>query len=1209
MNTQPATSSHSPSLSRRALLAALAEAVLLGYGTNAVANPPAPVPISNLPMTIATPAHPQVVFAVANSQSMDGNLSGAIMTGSGMLGLQYSPPGTYQQLVNSSSPQSYTIPTGFTPPINQGPGDGTAPYTTHCPNDGNLCDNSASRLNVAKQGITGVLNTYMQSGDFALYDYHTGSIGLYDTWVYYMSPSTGPFTFTNTPGTNRVVNNPCYNYQSISGSVVTSCQWLENFYSSSTPDVNSAQYMVIGASSDDPSINDVLYAPPGYAWPVCITYGGTHPATPYPPNYSLWDYETGGVVAWYYDAGGGCGGVTGTTPTNAGYVPYSPQSMYALRGFGFYTTQSATDATQLVPMTSAGATPTQTTITTALNTFVPYLKPETRYTGTPEIHALAVQSPIYGLLTGVQNYLATNPPSSNGCTPQQFVVLVTDGLPTLDQYNHAWPPLGAASAQNPPNGYGVSATFNADGSLNSTNDQALTDAITALGNLKSAGVKTYVLGLGAGVDPTLNPTAAATMQAMGVAAGTAATSGPNGYFAADSEQDVINDMQVILAQILAQTQATSSAAVNSTGLRTGTVVYQSQFVTSDVDLDWTGELLAFPVNAQNGQVNTTLSNALWSAKTQLAAQDWSSGRVIATWDPSLNAGAGGGTPFRWNPALAPSGISTGTALATPLATFTPDTNAHDVLHYLRGDSALEQRNGGTFRNRTWVLGDIVDSAPLYVGPPANSSSDPTYVAFEATYANRPPVIYVGANDGMLHAFDATTGDERFAFIPHGVWSNLVNLVNPYYNEQHRFYINGSPQATDVKFANNSWHTVLVSNESQGGNSLFALDVSNPAGLNTESALSAAVLWEFTDADMGNSFSTPSIVNTNAGWLAIFGNGYDSPNGIPVLYAVNIQTGALVEKIKLCNAEAGMCNAAVTNGLSSVTVVNSSGQLTQPNNLVYAGDLQGNMWRIDISNVNPAQWAASVLFQARDPSGNPQPITTAPAVTLNPRYPGLQGTMVFVGTGQLLGAGDLSNTQIQSFYGVYDPPAGYASPIERAGLVAQTLSNSTFTTVNNTQLPVRYVTANAVALPQQNGWYVDLNLTDGERSITTPLVEAGGDVVYTTYYPNASFCTGGGQSWLMDLNYANGSSFSSPQLDVYGSGVISSADTASSGPFQGQNAVGMFLGDVYAASPVVISGGSSSTAPRHKLMSESNTDLQSVGEAGPPHQRISWWEVR
>jgi type IV pilus assembly protein PilY1 len=914
------------------------------------------------------------------------------------------------------------------------------------------------------------------------------------------------------------------------------------------------------------------------------------------------------VLEFYFNEINSCATVTG--PTNAGFVPYSPQVMYEERGFGYYGGQSSNSGTVLVPMTSAGATPTPATVATALAKFTPYLAPETNSTGTPEIKAAAVQSPIAGLIAQAQTYYATNPPSSNGCAAQQYVVLVTDGLPTEDLAGRSWPPAGSASAI----GYGVTANFLPDHSLDTnpvnTNDQALLDVITNLQNLAAAGVKTYIIGVGAGVDPTVNPVAAATMQAMAIAGGTG-TASPTGYFAANSPQQVTNDLQIIITKILAATQSVASAAVNSTGLNTTSVVYQSQFLTSDSFQDWDGNLYAFKI-AADGSVNTT-PPGLWSAATQLELQDWDTGRFIATWDPTLNAGI----PFRWNGIAGAHGIKNTTVLGQDLTTFTADTNGQDVLNFLRGSYAQDQNNGGQFRKRSHRLGDIVNSDPLYVGAPSASNQTPSYVTFAAANASRRPVIYVGANDGMLHAFDATSvnsaapfngsttgGNELFAYIPRGVYGNLINLVNPYYNAVHQYFVNGSPQASDVQFADASWHTVLVGTEGAGGNSVYALDVTNPDGIASEGVLASSVLWDFVDPDMGLGFSTPAIASTPVGWTVFVGNGYNSPTQKPFLFALNAQTGATVSKVDLCAAVPTACNLAASNGLSTVIAVNSGGQLAGYANIVYAGDLQGNLWRVDVSNANPAMWTVTVLFQARDALGNPQPITTSPVASLNPRYPQVLGTMVFFATGELLGVPDLADVNAQTIYGIYDPPATYATPVTRASgsLVQQFLS----VPASNGQVVVD--TGNAVTIPTNKGWYVDLTLNSGERVVTDPRLEAGGTLVLTSYVPSTNVCSAGGSSFLYMLNFATGGSFTSPQFDLNGDHVINGSDSVVLNNGQIGNPVGMALGNVFAAAPTIRTANLG-TIGAIKLITESNNTIPTVGEKGSSKNRTAWWEIR
>jgi type IV pilus assembly protein PilY1 len=1180
------------------LLGALA-CVLLDR-PSASATAVTPTQISQIPLTVAQQAHPQVVLAMGNSESMDGNLSGAIMTGAGSL------PASMSLLYNSTSPQNYTIPGGFTPPLDPGTDGVHAPYT-HA-SGGLLYDNSPSRLNVAKGGIAAMIQSFMAYADFALIDYKLGGTNLYVTRVYEMSPPGG-FVFTNTqlPG-NRYIPNPCFGYNPVPANVVDSnCKSIDtsglvtgsmatNQWMQVDPTVFPAGGQYNAGSSDDPLINDVLYAGGGPA--VCLAYGGPSPLNPY-TQYTLANYNNGGVSEHY---SAGC--FPSTTPTNAGFLPYSPQTMYIQRGFGYGGGQSPNSGNVAVPMTSAGANPTAGTVTTAIAKFTPFLAPETNSTGTTEIKAAGGQSAIYGLLEQAVSLFNGNPPSSNGCAATRYVILLTDGLPTLDKSGHAWPPPGTVSAVN----WHMKVAFNADGSLKiaGTNDQAVIDTVNALTQLanSTSHVKTYIIGLGAGVDPSVNPVAAQVLTAFAIAGGTGT------YFPASSPTDLTNDLQAILAQVISTTQSTSSVAVNSTGLNTNSVSYLAQFVTSDTYQDWTGNLSAWPMDPSTGAVNTTPGAQQWSAQTQLDAQDWKTGRLIATWDPKANAG----TPFSWTQNPTPTGISPASGLGMALSTFAPDPSGKDVVEYLRGNNAHEVRNGGQFRNRTHKLGDIVDSAPLYVGAPIGLAQTPDYLAFVKANMNRRPVIYVGANDGMLHALDPASGNELFAYIPNGVFNHLINLVNPFYNDNHLFFINGSPRSADVKFASNgSWHTMLVGNLGAGGSTLFALDVTSPDAIvnGGEPALAAAALWEFTDTDMGLTFSEPAIADTAAGWMVFAANGYNSPNQKPVLYAIEPQHGTIIKKIDLCAAVAGVCNVGLANGLSSAVAVNSYGAVSDPANVVYAGDLQGNVWRVDISDPNPTNWQVSVIFQARDGNGNIQPITTVPAITLNPKFPNLLGTMVYVATGQLLGIGDLTATGVQSLYGIFDAPTGAAPPLgftgipTRSNLVQQQLVSDV--TASNAQ--VRDVlTPQPVTLPTPNrGWYVDLSLLAGERVVTDPELEAGGGVVLTTYQPNPSVCQGGGSAWLMVFNFATGGSFPQPELDTNGDGKLNSQDAG----VLGSNPVGMSLGPVYASQATLLPIGTSlgGTQGTVKQVSVSSNNVDSIFDRGGAKTRISWWELR
>lgn len=207
----------------------------------------------------AVSARPQIVFALGNSQSMDGTLSGAIMTGSGMLDSDTS----LKSLSASSSPVNYAVPAGFVPP-KQAAVAGQAPYTVKV--GGTWYDNGASRLNVAKAGIADTLNKYLPTMDFSLVTYQTSGSSLYTTWAYHMSP-VGGFKFTNTQVPPlRYVANPCYTGTStsagLSATVASNCTAFASLYNAAAAPggIYANRYIQVSSSADDASVNDVLYA-------------------------------------------------------------------------------------------------------------------------------------------------------------------------------------------------------------------------------------------------------------------------------------------------------------------------------------------------------------------------------------------------------------------------------------------------------------------------------------------------------------------------------------------------------------------------------------------------------------------------------------------------------------------------------------------------------------------------------------------------------------------------------------------------------------------------------------------------------------------------------------------------------------------------------------------------------------------------------------
>jgi type IV pilus assembly protein PilY1 len=316
--------------------------------------------------------------------------------------------------------------------------------------------------------------------------------------------------------------------------------------------------------------------------------------------------------------------------------------------------------------------------------------------------------------------------------------------------------------------------------------------------------------------------------------------------------------------------------------------------------------------------------------------------------------------------------------------------AGDIVDFIRGDTSKSVDNGGILRNRNHPLGDVVHSAPIY---------------FKG-------MVYVGANDGMLHGLDASTGAELFAYVPNLVYDHLSELADQSYS--HKFYVDSTATAAAVS----SSRDVLVCGLGKGGKGYFALDVTNPTAMDATD-----VLWEYSasaanDLDLGYTFGRAFIVDTEAyGSVVIFSNGYDSANGSAVLYVLDPVTGAVIKKF-----DTGVTGC---NGLATPAAVDV--ELDGNVDYVFAGDLKGNMWKFDLRGASTSDWnfgyedsGPKPLVTVKNINGDIQPITTPPEVMLDCASDGdVRGLMVIFGTGQYLVVDDLSNESIQAFYGIWD----------------------------------------------------------------------------------------------------------------------------------------------------------------------------------------------
>lgn len=644
----------------------------------------------------------------------------------------------------------------------------------------------------------------------------------------------------------------------------------------------------------------------------------------------------------------------------------------------------------------------------------------------------------------------------------------------------------------------------------------------------------------------------------------AAYNGRGQYLSARNPQQLISSLNEALSDIDDRLGSASAVTLNSGSISTQSRIYQARFNSGS----WWGEILAkrFDVNTTvNPPVRTIVDANDWGGGSTnniaeiLEGQNWDSGRNIITHNGTS------GAAFRW------ADLSTAqqTALINGDVTGagTPDTTrGQNRLNYIRGDHSLEDPNG-SFRTRSrtnsagtvvpYVLGDIVHSSPQYIGAP--SFGFPSYLetvdynSFRIAQSSREHMIYVGANDGMLHGFSAVTGKEHIAYVPRAVYDNLAALPDQRYS--HKYYVDETPVVGDVFFGG-AWHTVLIGTLRGGGQGIFALDITDPTAF-SEGNASNLVLWDYTSsdsafADLGYTYGRPSIAKMQDGdWYAVFGNGFNNTGtGTAVLYLVNIGTG------NVTRLDTGIGDTTTPNALSTPALVDYNGDYMA--DFAYAGDLRGNLWKFDLNSNSSGSWKPAgsstacgagcryytPLFTARIPGYSSttdltqrQPILVEPEV--GRAHDSNDGFMIYFGTGKYLENTDLTSTPVQSFYGIWDrsaPSNNSLQPVSSSNLLSQTINYQagppeTRTLSNNT------LGAWGTNTGEYLGWRVNMPETR-ERIIADPVI-LDDAIFFVTITPDPQPCESGGTSWLMLLNLRDGGISTTSGFDIDGDGEIDS----------------------------------------------------------------------
>lgn len=621
------------------------------------------------------------------------------------------------------------------------------------------------------------------------------------------------------------------------------------------------------------------------------------------------------------------------------------------------------------------------------------------------------------------------------------------------------------------------------------------------------------------------------------------------YINARTPADIIAAMRRILQQVGAG--ATPSGSIGLTGARVGTGSWTviPFYESTNNGTDWYSTLTGAEVSKDTKTGALVYTNK-WEASTVLPAP---ATRALTTW-----FGTTTGSVVPTTKLFKPANLG-----AKPFVTLCSNSFARcnetkfsklgasetEVVDFLLGDQSLQAKKNQSvkLRDRTTPLGDIVNSSPVVSTP---NMDDYGYAALRGTDAdsydpynytnylkntkkNRSPMVYVGANDGMLHGFDAKTGIEKFAYIPATAVGHMGNLAFPYNvddkNDQtfsHRYYVDGPITVSDA-IIGSAWRTVLVGTAGAGGRSVFALNVSNPNAFKTASN----VLWELNDSVsntnikdnigyvLGKPVIVPVKIGTTVKWKAVFGNGYASKNGKATLFVVDMQTGA-VEFSQATETGAG-APTTTTNGLGNIIVIDrwlgSSSDAGRDGyaDTVYGGDQNGAVWKFDLRTAKPTIGVdGKPLFVAKDASGNRQPILGGFEAASGP----MGGVMLYFGTGSFSFDNDQSDNTMQTIYGVLDNFS--TTPVSgRTQLLKQEI-----------QLEgdlVRTVTKNTGL--GKMGWYMDLGVSgtsgtptaEGERFVGNPVI-ANGIVFFPTYDPSTTVnCGTSGNNWLYGLNALTG----------------------------------------------------------------------------------------
>lgn len=600
------------------------------------------------------------------------------------------------------------------------------------------------------------------------------------------------------------------------------------------------------------------------------------------------------------------------------------------------------------------------------------------------------------------------------------------------------------------------------------------------------------------------------------------------YYLQKDGRQVLAAFDEIFNRASSKAQSIAKPGANRSSVVVGNsaLIYQGRFDTGD----WSGDVEATEVSLSTDK--STSINLRWSAAARLAALS----------SPATSRNIVMGTSAGAMDFSSSSSFSFLTA---------------NEVNYLRGDRSLEGtvKNGSvTWRKRGALLGDVVNSAIVYSGPPSKRISEVGYKDFYEDNKARTPAVFVGANDGMLHAFNANTGDETFAFIPQTMAPKLASLTNSTYISNHQNFVDGAIAVAEARFGTTKtkadWKTVLLGANGGGARSVFALDVTNPGAFDA-----SKVLWEFTsadDADMGYVIGQPQILKLRTSatdltykWFAVVasgvnnyaddGNGNFSSTGKPALFILSLDKDASSSWVlngnyyKVSLPIDSLLTENRPTGLANFTPIFGSADEVRE---IFMGDYYGNVWNLQF-NIRgtstwrpPSEWDSYNLspfkkfsnaypfYIAKDKDEKNQVIHEAPLVVSGPIVAQAESFFVFFGTGKFIEVVDKSSTDVSSIYALYDNSSTKADDtttpvaIKGRGRLRKGVIDTTEKTVTvENFLWGRPDKDSDTATTERAGWYADFPIS-GERVVGLLQMLGNRKAVFNTQIPAAAGASGG-----------------------------------------------------------------------------------------------------